>query len=35
MSIISTIGRKQPKVRGLFFGMYLFLVIGGATIRSC
>lgn len=32
MSIISTIGRKQPKVRGLFFGMYLFLVIGGATM---
>lgn len=32
MSIISTIGRKQNKVRGLFLGMYLFLIIGGATM---
>ena len=32
MSIISTIGRKQTKVRALFFGMYVFLVIGGATM---
>ena len=32
MSIISTIGRKQTKVRALFFGMYAFLIIGGATM---
>lgn len=32
MSIISTIGRKQPKVRVLFCGMYLFLLIGGASM---
>ena len=32
MSIISTIGRKHWKVRALFAGMYLFLVIGAASM---
>lgn len=32
MSIISTIGRKHWKVRALFAGMYLFLVIGAVTM---
>ena len=32
MAIISAIGRKQWKVRWLFFGIYAFLLIGGATM---
>ena len=32
MAIISTIGRKDWKVRGLFIGMYTFLIIGAATM---
>ncbi|MFH1477852.1 MAG: ABC transporter permease subunit [Verrucomicrobiota bacterium] len=32
MPIISTIGRKHWKVRALFAGMYLFLVIGAASM---
>lgn len=32
MSIISAIGRKHWKVRALFAGMYLFLVIGAASM---
>ncbi len=32
MSIISTIGRKHWKVRALFTGMYIFLVVGSASM---
>ncbi|MDD4098015.1 MAG: carbohydrate ABC transporter permease [Lentisphaeria bacterium] len=32
MAIISQIGRKHWKVRLLFLGMYLFLIVGGATM---
>ena len=32
MPIISTIGRKHWKVRALFTGMYLFLIIGAASM---
>lgn len=32
MSIISTIGRKHWKVRALFAGMYIFLVVGSASM---
>jgi len=32
MAIISTIGRRHWKVRALFAGMYLFLIIGSATM---
>jgi len=32
MAIISSIGRKDWKVRGLFIGMYTCLIVGAATM---
>jgi multiple sugar transport system permease protein len=32
MPIISRIGRRHPKVRALYFGMYAFLIVGASTM---